>query len=276
MEFLVIVIALIVVYLSGPVHLLHGDRWYLDWFSKMAISTPKTKLMVGVIVPTIITAVIVNLLDGYSVFLLLAFNLTALLFSFGRGNIETKIAELSADFRHGNTQAAYHDLDELHHEDQDKVSTNNEFQNLLLQSVSYRLFEYVFPTLFWFSLLGAPGAVLYRCVALLAERNCDDEQEAELADFLLWIIEWVPVRLLGLSFALVGNFGSCIKHWQECLFCAKRTSSQAISHYVEGAINIDPAMVKVEDNAEEVEMIKKLFHRALILGVCTVAVLEVM
>jgi len=276
MEFLVIVIALIVVYLNGPVHMLHGDRWYLDWFAKLAISTSKTKLMVGVVVPTIVTAIIVNALDGYSVFLLLMFNLSALLFSFGRGNIEIKIDELSTHFRHGNIQAAYHDLDELHHKDQDKVSTNNEFQNVLLQSVSYRLFEYVFPTLFWFSLLGAPGAVLYRCIALLAGKHCEDKQETEQADFLLWIIEWLPVRLLGLIFAVVGNFSSSIRHWQECLFCAKRTSSQAISHYVEGAINIDPSTLEVEGNAEEVEMIKKLFYRALILGVCAVAILEIM
>jgi AmpE protein len=278
MEFLVIVIALVIVYFNGPVHFLQGDQWYLNGFAKLNISTIKTKFVIGLVVPVMVAALAVTLLDNYSKFLVLLLNLAVLLFSFGRGDIENKIDELIKDFYHDDVQAAFHDLEELNHDDQEqvKVSNNSEFQNLLLQSVSYRLFEYVFPTLFWFSLLGAPGAVLYRCVVLLAENNNQNEQEVELSDYLLWVIEWLPVRLLGLCFALVGNFGSCIKSWQEGFFCSKRTSSQAISYYVEAAINIDLTKIETDQNAKEVEMINKLFQRALIVVVCVIAVLEVM
>ena len=81
-------------------------------------------------------------------------------------------------------------------------------------------YRQVFATLFWFTVLPGPaGAVLYRTAALLADEWRADVKGADTtpiaqaravfggpARWLLWLLDWVPVRLTALSFAIVGDF----------------------------------------------------------------------
>jgi adenosylcobinamide-phosphate synthase len=89
-------------------------------------------------------------------------------------------------------------------------------------------YRQVFAVLFWFVVLPGPaGAVLYRAVALLADEwrsvaGGDDvtpiAREREVfgapARRLLWLLDWVPVRLTALSFAIVGNFEDAVYCWR--------------------------------------------------------------
>src|SRR5262245_56791029 len=81
-------------------------------------------------------------------------------------------------------------------------------------------YRQVFATLFWFMVLPGPtGAVLYRAAALLASEwegpmeGVEPTPGARARDAfgrparrLLWLLDWVPVRLTALSFAIVGDF----------------------------------------------------------------------
>jgi adenosylcobinamide-phosphate synthase len=89
-------------------------------------------------------------------------------------------------------------------------------------------YRQVFATLFWFTVLPGPaGAVLYRAAALLAEewreapRGEDQTPITRARDAfgapsrrLLWVLDWVPVRLTALSFAVVGDFEDAIYAWR--------------------------------------------------------------
>jgi cobalamin biosynthesis protein CobD/CbiB len=89
-------------------------------------------------------------------------------------------------------------------------------------------YSQVFATLFWFMVLPGPvGAVLYRAVALLAAewragaRGTDITPIASArGEFgrpvrrLLWLLDWIPVRLTALSFAVVGDFEDAVFCWR--------------------------------------------------------------
>jgi adenosylcobinamide-phosphate synthase len=89
-------------------------------------------------------------------------------------------------------------------------------------------YRHVFGTLFWFVLLPGPaGAVLYRAAALLAAewragaRGEDTTPIVRARDSfgaparrVLWLLDWIPVRLTALSFAIVGDFEDAAYCWR--------------------------------------------------------------
>lgn len=86
----------------------------------------------------------------------------------------------------------------------------------------------VFATLFWFAILPGPtGAVLYRAASLLAaewREEIPGEDTTPLlharhtfghpARTLHWLLDWIPVRLTALSFAIVGDFEDAVYCWR--------------------------------------------------------------
>jgi cobalamin biosynthesis protein CobD/CbiB len=86
----------------------------------------------------------------------------------------------------------------------------------------------VFAVLFWFLVLPGPaGAVLYRLATLLAEQWRADAPQGDAtplardrgefgrpARTLLWLLDWIPVRLTALSFAVVGDFEDAVYCWR--------------------------------------------------------------
>ena len=89
-------------------------------------------------------------------------------------------------------------------------------------------YRQVFAALFWFTVLPGPaGAVLYRAVALLADEWRGDGGGADVTPIararsafgaparrLLWLLDWIPVRLTALSFAIVGDFEDAVHCWR--------------------------------------------------------------
>ena len=99
---------------------------------------------------------------------------------------------------------------------------------LAIEKGSVDAYRQVFAALFWFTVLpGLAGAVLYRAALLLAqewrgsEPGDDDTPIARSraafgapARKLLWLLDWVPVRLTALSFAVVGDFEDAAWCWR--------------------------------------------------------------
>ena len=98
---------------------------------------------------------------------------------------------------------------------------NHEFLGLLL----IRLNERVLALLFWFVVLGPVGAILYRSViqlhgtALAAEpTEGDDFQGHGYRDALRrlkGILDWLPVRLTALCYAMSGSFTDAMQLWRD-------------------------------------------------------------
>lgn len=86
---------------------------------------------------------------------------------------------------------------------------------ILRDSLIIKALEQLYGVLFWFLLLGPAGAVAYR-VAVVARRQGRREGHghAEAAERLLGILEWLPARLLALSFALGGAMDEAFGGWR--------------------------------------------------------------
>lgn len=94
-------------------------------------------------------------------------------------------------------------------------------ENEASQSPAYFLVEAnqaTFAVIFWFFLLGIYGALLYRFLNLLYRHA---HQFAEVEGFVLFlnllqkIVDWLPARLLGLTYALAGNFSPAFDEWKK-------------------------------------------------------------
>jgi adenosylcobinamide-phosphate synthase len=77
----------------------------------------------------------------------------------------------------------------------------------------------VFGALFWFVLLGAPGAVLYRLVntldAMWGYRSARFESFGWAAARMDDLLNWMPARLTALSYALLGDGRRALRCWRE-------------------------------------------------------------
>ena len=106
--------------------------------------------------------------------------------------------------------------------------SSDEVARLAIERGLVDAYRQVFAVLFWFLVLPGPaGAVLYRAAVLLADEwkgNAPGDDTTPLirsraefgkaAQALLGLLDWVPVRLTALSFAIVGDFEDAAYCWR--------------------------------------------------------------
>jgi AmpE protein len=97
----------------------------------------------------------------------------------------------------------------------------------------------VFAVFFWFVILGALGAGFYYLThTLIVYLNNKKEKPVHLlhaSQKIRATLDWVPIRLLGLSFALVGHFFIAASDWWHHLKGGLPQSQSLIIEYVEKA-----------------------------------------
>ncbi len=99
-----------------------------------------------------------------------------------------------------------------------------EIPKLAIEQGVLDAYRHIFGTLFWFLLAPGPaGAVLYRLTSLLAEQwhgEATTPMGAQLARFghpvarMLYWLDWIPVRLTAMTFAVVGDFEDAVYCWR--------------------------------------------------------------
>lgn len=77
----------------------------------------------------------------------------------------------------------------------------------------------IFGVVFWFGLLGAGGIAIYRLSHLLHQKwgLLDNKEFGDFGRFsaqALYWLDWVPVRLTALTFAVVGDFVASVDCWR--------------------------------------------------------------
>lgn len=220
---------------------LQRDDWYWNWLELLGrqawlVNNPVARLLLAVGVPVLLAAIVIAVIASVSSWLLLPVGIAVLLYSFGRepleGVVQTYVSACACeDWGLASRQAATLGVNV-------EANVENSWDSLhqrVLEGAAYRGFERLFAVFFWFLLLGPIGALLYRLSWLYQATG----KAPAVAGRWLWLLEWPAVRLLGLSFAITGNFVGCIRRWRECFLCATRSSATVLAESITGALSVD-------------------------------------
>lgn len=288
MTLLSVVIAYLILRWWGAAKPLHRDTWFFrwcDWLEQRPAlaKTPVTVFVLSIVGPVLALLVSLIIVSSVWYWLQLLIAVPVLLYAVGRGKYSGIVMRYLRARHQGDwveAVAAYQQLtgpEQEEDEDASEPLEQDEWAELdqrMLKLVSYRGFERTFAVVFWFVLLGPAGALIYRLSALYLYRNGERESDSRsYARRWLWLLEWPAARVLGLSFAMTGNFVGCIQTWHHYLWSTEHSTAEVLGHYVLGALNVDEELsVQPEATEREFRAALSLFSRTLIFWICVLAV----
>lgn len=287
MEFFVILTAWLLLQWLGPSTALHRDGWLRGWYlragSALGALPPAMRLLLIALLPALavwlLTLLVEPALGGV---LLFALELLVLTYALGRGDFNAQLDAYLERWQRGDFEAAWREalrVGQLDESDAAPVDDGAELHRQIRAAVVYSGFERWFAVVFWFFVLGPAAALFYRLLQLLrrdVEIAADERQR--IASWLLWI-EWLPARLLGLAFAVTGNFAACFRRWRERLFDAEPTPA-LLSGYAERALDAtatehaDEAQAFVVAATIELNELRDLLRRSAVCWLVALALLQ--
>ncbi|MGF0239915.1 regulatory signaling modulator protein AmpE [Rhodococcus sp. IEGM1300] len=208
MSFLVLLLAVWIEKFSALRHKIQRDGGWLRELAKLETSPrmanrPWLILAVLVLLPVALLALLLVVLEPVAYGLLaLPVHLLVVIYSLGRGDLLAELGPFRDAWRREDLQAAAHVAE------RDLGICADSGDQLLERVQAHLLWEAYhsfFAVIFWYFLLGPVAALSYRLLAL-AEEHSQNPTVVERAGQLRHAFDWVPVRLLAASFALVGNF----------------------------------------------------------------------
>ncbi|ROM72098.1 hypothetical protein BK653_09490 [Pseudomonas brassicacearum] len=208
MSFLVLLLAVWIEKFSALRQRVQRDGGWLRELNKLEasprwVNRPWLVLMVTVLLPVALLALLLWVLEPVAYGLLaLPVHLLVVIYSLGRGDLLADLGPFRDAWRREDLQAAAHVAKrDLNIEADDGEKLLERVQGYLL----WQAYQSFFAVIFWYFLLGPVAALSYRLLALAAEHS-QNPGVAERAAQMRHAFDWVPVRLLAASFALVGNF----------------------------------------------------------------------
>lgn len=107
-------------------------------------------------------------------------------------------------------------------------------------SLVWQNYRHYTAVILWFAAFGASGAILYVLVRELdAKLSKDNEEAANQTKRLLYILDWIPVRITALGFLLVGHFSRAFPTW--------------LGYLPDPAVEAKTLLLDVSKKAEEIE-----------------------
>ncbi|WP_323815098.1 regulatory signaling modulator protein AmpE [Cellvibrio sp. NN19] len=263
MIFLSLVAVLAIVYWLGSASFLQYDGWF-KWLSNRLQKVPglsaapalplALSLIISLIVLVVAFVLIYELAGKQYLFFLYV---PVLLYSLGRGNILTDVQEYIALATRGDSVAATQLLDRLRASE--SVADVSDWRGLhteALKVFAYRGFERMFAVLFWFFIAGPFGALLYRLSVLYRDFAEAGSEAQAVANQWLWLLELPSVRLMGITWALVGNFETC--PLRKNLLDMQSSSDYVLNECLRGALgaptDCSASAMEQMNSAEQAEM----------------------
>ena len=208
MSFLVLLLAVWIEKFSALRHRVQRDSGWTHKLNRLEASPrlsdrPWLVLSVMVLLPVALLGLLLVVIEPVAYGLLaLPIHLLVVIYSLGRGDLLGDLGPFRDAWRREDLQAAAH----VAKRDLDICADSGE---QLLERVEGHLlweaYHSFFAVIFWYFLLGPVAALSYRLLAL-AEEHGKTPAVVERAGQLRHAFDWVPVRLLAASLALVGNF----------------------------------------------------------------------
>ena len=208
MSFLVLLLAVWIEKFSALRQRVQRDGGWLGELNRLEASPrwgnrPWLVLVAMVLLPVAALALLLWVLDPVAYGLLaLPVHLLVVIYSLGRGDLLAALGPFRDAWRREDLQAAAHVAKRDLNIDADG---GQQLLERVQRHLLWQAYQSFFAVIFWYFLLGPVAALSYRLLALAAEHS-QNPGVAERAAQLRHAFDWVPVRLLAASFALVGNF----------------------------------------------------------------------
>lgn len=139
-------------------------------------------------------------------------------FCIARRSLSEHAMAVAAPLQLGDLPAAREQLARIVSRDTQELS-ESEVASAVCESVLENGSDAIFAALFWYLVAGIPGVVLYRAAntldAMWGYKNTRYRYFGWAAARLDDVLNWIPARLVALSYALVGNFSSAMQCWSQ-------------------------------------------------------------
>jgi len=174
--------------------------------------------LLAVVPVALATLIVYWLLHRASGVLALAWNIAVLYLALGFRQFSHFYTDVATALR-GNDLARAREVLSLWRGESANELTSGETARVAIELGLMRSHRHVFGVMAWFVLLGPAGAIAYRLAALLNDR-WGAARDAETAAFGAFaarafeVIDWLPVRLTALGFAVVGDFTGAVECWR--------------------------------------------------------------
>ena len=263
MLFIAVVLAWLAMQFWGGAALFQRDEILMQWHSWLDNEYRNRVGDTGVIIallllPVIATALVLYIFGGWFFGLVgLVINVAVLLYACGRGDYLAQMQAYRYSMTHLDKQAVFDAADQYYSVKGDQLSN---VHNKVRQKISYQAYDRWFAVAFWFLILGAPGALLYRICHIVSagsveaegesataqndtdendlndsdSNNSDSENNADDAlspyrycssyandtNAILGFMDWVPSRLWALIVGLCGDFKAVVQVLSVKMFTA--------------------------------------------------------
>lgn len=232
MEFLAILIAVGVLQLRGNGAPLQEDGWFFTLRGLLhGRMSEGARRIVLILLPALAAVLLQAVVDARLYGLPeLVFFIVVLVYSLGRHDLARELETYVQRWERGDFHAAYRQLATdpgIDMGDDASVTDPLALHRLARRLLYYRGFERLFAVLFWFFFLGPAGAIAYRAAVLEHDAAQAEGNRTGGSGPLHWL-EWLPVRLCGLLFALVGDFDKGLYGWQRVLGAAQASTADVL------------------------------------------------
>ncbi len=125
----------------------------------------------------------------------------------------------------------------------------------------------LFAVIAWYVVFGLMGAVMYRVSSvLLTETHAEgalSDIKTEATTWKAWL-DWGPVRLLGLLYALVGHFSITFQCWMQNVIGGPEHTDIILDHCSLSAMNLDPSTEAAVESTENEMALDQIDHATII------------
>jgi AmpE protein len=159
------------------------------------------------------------------------------------------------------------------------------------QSLIWLNYRYFIAIMLFFMVFGAPGALCYRLLTKINEDTAQETQETqgtdssqqlstdpieqysnriELAQQILFWLDWLPSRIVAFGYMLVGHFSKALPVWLENLFEFNKSPQTVLVTVAEKS---EDFMIDDDDCTAEPCLLVRLAKRTLLLCLAFIAIL---
>ena len=175
--------------------------------------------VLAVLPPALVVGIGYFLLRSTNPVLGLLLNVGILYITLGIKHFADIANQIAQTLRNGSVEQAQKSLSEWQGANAQGLS-GNAVARLSIERLFGCAHRQLFGVFFWFVVLGPMGAVIYRLAHILYQKwgVLESHEFGRFGMFSATVFEWldwIPVRLLGLSFAVVGDFEDAIHCWRE-------------------------------------------------------------